>query len=69
MEKREDFYKKMVDEFQKKIISETKYKSTKLNLNNKNMERRLNQIQGIISNNKDTIIHFVENDDSIGLKE
>ena len=69
MEKREDFYKKMVDEFQKKIISETKYKSTKLNLNNKNMEGRLNQIQGIISNNKDTIIHFVENDDSIGLKE
>ena len=69
MEKREDFYKKMVDEFQTKIISETKYKSTKLNLNNKNMEGRLNQIQGIISNNKDTIIHFVENDDSIGLKE
>ena len=67
MERREDFYKKVVDEFQKKI--ETKYKSLKLNLNNKNMKSSLKQIKGIISNNKDTIIHFVEKDDGIGLKE
>ena len=67
MERLEDFYKKVVDEFQKKI--ETKYKSLKLNLNNKNMKSSLKQIKGIISNNKDTIIHFVEKDDGIGLKE
>ena len=69
VEKREDFYKKMVEEFQRKIIAKTSNKSTKLNLDNQNIEKQLKQIQGIKSNNKDAIINFVERDDKVGLEE
>ena len=69
VEKKEDFYKKMVDEFQKKILAKTMNKSTLLSLDNQNIEKQLKQIENIKLNNKEAIINFVERDDKIGLEE
>ena len=69
VEKKEDFYKKMVDEFQKKILSKTMRKSTSLSVDNQSIEKQLKLIENIKNNNKDAIINFVERDDKIGLEE
>jgi len=69
VEKKEDFYKKMVDEFQKKILSKTINRATKLGMDNQNIDKQLKLIENIKSNNKDVIINFIEKDDRIGLEE
>ena len=69
MEKKEDFYKKMIDEFQKAISSKIMEKSTKLSLDKQKIEVQLNLIEGVKNNHKEALINFIEREDDIGLGE
>ena len=69
IEKKEDFYKKMVEEFQQLISSKTMAKTTKLSLDKQQIETQLNQIEGVKNNHKEALVNFVERDDELGLDE
>jgi hypothetical protein len=69
LEKKEDFYKKTIEEFQQSISSKTMKKTNKLNSDKQNIESRVNQIEGVKNNHKEALINFVERDDELGLEE
>ena len=69
IEKKEDFYKKQVEEFQHMINNRTLNKSTKLGLDKQQIEKQTKQIEGIQNNHKEALINFVDRDDKFGLEE
>lgn len=69
LEKKEDFYKKTIEEFQQSISSKTMKKTNKLNNDKQNIESQVNQIEGVKNNHKEALINFVERDDELGLEE
>ena len=69
IEKREDFYKKMTEEFQGLITSKILNKKTQLSLDKQNIINQLKHIDGVKNNHKEAIMNFVERDDELGLLE
>lgn len=69
IEKKQDFYKKQLEEFQHMINNRTSSKSTKLDLDKQQIEKQTKQIEGIQNNHKEALINFVDRDDKLGLEE
>jgi hypothetical protein len=69
IEKKEDFFKKMIEEFQQNISSKVMKKTNKLNNDKQSIESQVNQIEGVKNNHKEALINFIERDDEIGLEE
>ena len=69
IEKKDDFYKKMIEEFQRIIAAKTMAKTNKLSIDKQQIETQLNQIDGVKNNHKEALINFVEREDELGLEE
>ena len=69
IEKKEDFYKKIIEEFQKSILSKTMSQSTNLSMDVQKIENQLKLIENIKNNNKEALINFVDRDDELGFEE
>ena len=69
IEKREDFFKKMTEEFQGLITSKILNRKTQLSLDKQNLVNQLKHIDGVKNNHKEAIMNFVERDDEYGLLE
>ena len=69
LEKKDEFFKKMTEEFIKRFESGMLKKKSQLELNVKQIENQVKKIDGIKLNHKDALMNFVERDDQIGFNE
>ena len=69
IEKKDEFYAKMIDEFKQLISSKHTNRTTKLCLEKQQIQTQLNHIDGVKDNHKEALINFITRDDELGLED